>query len=416
MDNHIKKRQGLVNLSKKSFVILTSSMAILAPANNVKAESETKPNTDLQEKNEVNEEKKLNLSSTKLVLKQSFVDRDKYYIAAHGSHSSHSSHVSSSHYSSGLPDYSVPSYYPSTYSTPEPIYTPVPTVEPTETPRPTITPFSTPLPTSTPIPTPKPTPLPTAIPTQKSNSSSGNSSAVNVTTSATVFASPNVLLKYLPDHKTNPNKEIAKGSIDNNGNFTINPDLNFKPGINEIFVLEAIKYNGLTEKDKVTVRSYIKWDGKVWSSITKPDIIINSNTTAFTLIDEFDTKIVPGDTIGKVNIIQGKSILSNIGDFSTQTISEISGKVTNILQNSLSPSKVKIFLFGYRDLMPAMEGADVKELQEILKQMGYPVSVTGKYDKETENAVSNFQKNEGLGVSGIVDPGTIQKIIEKNKQ
>lgn len=53
------------------------------------------------------------------------------------------------------------------------------------------------------------------------------------------------------------------------------------------------------------------------------------------------------------------------------------------------------------------KGAEVTEIQTILKGYGYSVVVDGTYGPQTEKAVRSWQKSNGLTVDGIVGPATL---------
>lgn len=56
---------------------------------------------------------------------------------------------------------------------------------------------------------------------------------------------------------------------------------------------------------------------------------------------------------------------------------------------------------------PLMEGIDVQNVQQRLKELGfYEGDVTGIYDRETAEAVRRFQQQNGLTADGIVGPDT----------
>lgn len=55
---------------------------------------------------------------------------------------------------------------------------------------------------------------------------------------------------------------------------------------------------------------------------------------------------------------------------------------------------------------PPLAGPDVREVQEILKELGYLEQLTGRYDRATEEAVKRFQRERGLAVDGVVGPAT----------
>ncbi len=64
-------------------------------------------------------------------------------------------------------------------------------------------------------------------------------------------------------------------------------------------------------------------------------------------------------------------------------------------------------VLGNRLLKNGSKGADVRELQEALVQLGYSLpkyGVDGKFGKETESAVKTFQASNGLKVDGKYGP------------
>ena len=54
------------------------------------------------------------------------------------------------------------------------------------------------------------------------------------------------------------------------------------------------------------------------------------------------------------------------------------------------------------------DGSDkaVSKMQEALKALGYPLSVNGRYDVPTHEAVVGFQQRNGLPITGIANPHT----------
>ena len=55
---------------------------------------------------------------------------------------------------------------------------------------------------------------------------------------------------------------------------------------------------------------------------------------------------------------------------------------------------------------PAMQGADVKMLQELLVQLGHEVNIDGVYGNKTAAEVVRFQKNEFISADGIYGADT----------
>ena len=65
-----------------------------------------------------------------------------------------------------------------------------------------------------------------------------------------------------------------------------------------------------------------------------------------------------------------------------------------------------------RDLYKGTNGEDVKWLQAALIKLGYSVKVDGDFGNETENAVKQFQTDQGLGADGSVGPITLARLKE----
>lgn len=68
---------------------------------------------------------------------------------------------------------------------------------------------------------------------------------------------------------------------------------------------------------------------------------------------------------------------------------------------------------GNFKIRPGALGHDVEIIQGKLKKMGFLDKVTGKFDKETRDAVVKVQKKMNLPVTGIVDKETFLVISEK---
>lgn len=148
-----------------------------------------------------------------------------------------------------------------------------------------------------------------------------------------------VSLIFSPDEGASSNKTIATGLTDASGVFTINPG--FSPVDNKVYVLEAIKRIGAAGNAVMTVRTYIKWNATPgnWTSITTPTLAINTKTTAITIIDSYDNTITSSDTIGKVDITGGSSVVSPIGSVTTQTITDVANMVTVNLGQNVDPTR-----------------------------------------------------------------------------
>lgn len=63
-----------------------------------------------------------------------------------------------------------------------------------------------------------------------------------------------------------------------------------------------------------------------------------------------------------------------------------------------------------RLLKPGAVGPAVKDLQKLLIENHFPVTVTGKFDARTVAMVKAFQRTHGLVVDGIVGPKTARAL------
>ena len=78
------------------------------------------------------------------------------------------------------------------------------------------------------------------------------------------------------------------------------------------------------------------------------------------------------------------------------------------IPNSTETSEpMKAYSLGSRTLFEGCEGTDVKELQKLLKTLGYDVPETGYFGDKTDAAVKSFQKSKELNPNGKVDSQTL---------
>ena len=61
---------------------------------------------------------------------------------------------------------------------------------------------------------------------------------------------------------------------------------------------------------------------------------------------------------------------------------------------------------------PSIEGTDVAWIQAVLFQLGYEITIDGKYGNQSGNTVKNFQRDVGITVDGQVGPQTRSKLQE----
>ncbi len=147
-----------------------------------------------------------------------------------------------------------------------------------------------------------------------------------------------VSLLYPPEHPTSANVAVATGLTDNNGNFAINPNINgFKYSVGEVFILEATKRIGTSGNAIMSLRTYIRWNGSLWESMTTPGIFINTKTTALAIIDSYDNSISSGQTIKTITVSGNNSTPSDIGSATKDKILYVSDLVKALLEDNLDP-------------------------------------------------------------------------------
>lgn len=159
----------------------------------------------------------------------------------------------------------------------------------------------------------------------------------------TVAKDATVSILYLSDN-TNANKIVATGLTDSQGVFTINTSSNFNPSVGDVFIMEAAKRIGGVGNNLMSVRTFIKWNGNNWDSITTPNIYINSYTTAVTIIQGYNnTTVNSSDTIGKININTATNAPNNgnvplsIGTVTAQNIIDVATMVNSIITSNKDP-------------------------------------------------------------------------------
>src|SRR5690606_35741175 len=163
-----------------------------------------------------------------------------------------------------------------------------------------------------------------------------------------VGTSASVSVIYPPDHLTDPNKTIATGLTDSNGNFTINPDISFSPANGDIFALEGRKRLGGAESRVLSVKTFIQWNGSGWNSMTSPNLFINTKTTALSIIAD-QQEIPSADTIGTIDVSGETSVPGDVGDPVAVTGAEVldlAEKVTIVLNADYDPFAHITYQFG----------------------------------------------------------------------
>lgn len=126
---------------------------------------------------------------------------------------------------------------------------------------------------------------------------------------------------------------VVVGKTDADGNFELKLN-GYEPSsaAGVTYLLEATKSLGgnATGKPALRFRTFLRWTGNSWKSITRGDIVISALTTALTIESSLDpANVQPIDTIEKVD--HGSSLSGNPFENGGHPDAEINGLATAIL-------------------------------------------------------------------------------------
>lgn len=156
-----------------------------------------------------------------------------------------------------------------------------------------------------------------------------------------------VSLLYPPDHSdpAKRNTTIATGLTNQQGNFNINTDQGFTPVTNEIFLLDVIKRIGGPGNKILNLRTYLKWTGDQWKSITYPAITINRKTTALAIIAGLKAdKLSSNEVIEKFPVVDGTTQVKPVNSFANE---ELINSVLAMVDESLTDNQDSIGSIRY---------------------------------------------------------------------
>lgn len=111
-----------------------------------------------------------------------------------------------------------------------------------------------------------------------------------------------------------------------------------------------------------------------------------------------------------------KSAYLRAGDIQ---VTKVKGHTIVVISNGSKaeavPDPEPVYTIGSRVLLNGCIGDDVKDLQTMLIQLDYDIGsfgADGEYGDCTEIAVADFQRHNGLEVTGVADLVTIEKVID----
>lgn len=144
------------------------------------------------------------------------------------------------------------------------------------------------------------------------------------------------------------NTVIATGLTDAKGSFTLNADVAFVPKAGDTFVLEATKRLGSAGYNNMALRTNVKWNGTNYESITKNSMLINTKTTALSIISSFNpTLLETVGTIGTMSLVNDVVTLSDINvNVKASDIDNVTALVERALKENKDPVASIVFSNG----------------------------------------------------------------------
>jgi multidrug efflux system membrane fusion protein len=127
--------------------------------------------------------------------------------------------------------------------------------------------------------------------------------------------------------------------------------------------------------------------------------------------------------VTKQTLADAKTVSGTLGYGSSTTVTNrLGGTVTALAEEGATVKRGQVLyrvddepvvllqgaLPAYRPLRPGVEGADVKQLEQNLKALGYTgFTVDETFNSSTASAVKKWQKKLGLPETGMVEPGRV---------
>ncbi|MEK7431645.1 MAG: pentapeptide repeat-containing protein, partial [Cyanobacteriota bacterium] len=140
---------------------------------------------------------------------------------------------------------------------------------------------------------------------------------------------------YPANHPTKANQTISSGITDESNRFSFSPENTFSPNVGDIFILEARKRVSAKNSNILTMRTYIKWNGTEWESLTKGIVNINAKTTALSMIYSDNPTMNLTDLFGQIDMS------TNEGSFLATSVSvkalSLSVLVRSVLEQATDP-------------------------------------------------------------------------------
>lgn len=181
------------------------------------------------------------------------------------------------------------------------------------------------------------------------------------------------------------NTSIATGLTDVLGNFQLDMS-KLTLTANAIYILEASKRTG---ENVETIRTYIKWNGTSWESITTGDVIINENTTAISIIASY-LSVSSIDLISKID----PANLTDIYDSTNANVLISKDDITNVAK------LVTSVLLGERDPIALIKYDATKPYKYYVDQVYNYNNIATKNGCTGCSFIGADLSNSGASLSG----------------
>lgn len=107
------------------------------------------------------------------------------------------------------------------------------------------------------------------------------------------------------------------------------------------------------------------------------------------------------------------SHMSSSPSYTPSNVPAYTPTTPNSSTTNSTPKTPTAYLLGSRLLYKGCEGTDVQEVQTMLLNLGYDISVTGYYDDRTVEIVTKYQRDKGLYPDGKVGNNTLGSLKSK---
>ena len=190
--------------------------------------------------------------------------------------------------------------------------------------------------------------------------------------------------------------------------------------------LQAFLYTGTPKNasgDKTSVRTLSPVEGVSMKKGNKGAQVkaLQEKLKELGYYKETPTSTYDTNTIGAVRSFQKKNGLKADGTAGAETqkaiysADAIPASATPTPQVTEAPTPTPTVAVPEESLKNGDSGADVKTLQKRLKELGYfKHTVDGKFGRDTEKALKEFQTNHGLEADGVAGKATYQVLFSEN--